>query len=54
VFGSTVRGEAGPHSDGDLLVEVEAGRTLLDVIAFEHDLEELLGCSVEVLTDTPA
>ena len=51
VFGSTVRGEAGAISDVDLLVEVEAGRTLLDVIAFEQDLEEFLGCSVEVLTD---
>ena len=51
VFGSTVRGDAGPHSDIDLLVEVEPGRTLLDVIAFEQDLEELLSRSVEVLTD---
>jgi predicted nucleotidyltransferase len=51
VFGSTVRGEAGPLSDIDLLVDVEPGRTLLDVIAFEQDVEELLGCSVEVLTD---
>jgi hypothetical protein len=51
VFGSTVRGEALPESDIDLLVDVEPGRTLLDVIAFEQDLEELLGHSVEVLTD---
>jgi hypothetical protein len=51
VFGSTVRGEALPDSDIDLLVDVEPGRTLLDVIAFEQDLEELLGRSVEVLTD---
>ena len=51
VFGSIVRGDAGPHSDIDLLVTVDPGRTLLDVIAFEQDLEELLGRSVEVLTD---
>ena len=51
VFGSTVRGEAGPDSDLDLLVDVEPGRTLLDVIALEQDLEELLGCAVEILTD---
>lgn len=50
VFGSTVRGEAGPQSDIDLLIDVEPGRTLLDVIAFEQDVEELLGCSVDVLT----
>jgi predicted nucleotidyltransferase len=51
VFGSTVRGDASPDSDVDILVEVERGRTLLDVIALEQDLEELLGRSVEVLTD---
>ena len=50
VFGS-VRGESGPQSDIDLLVDVEPGRTLLDLIAFEQDLEEVLGCSVEILTD---
>jgi hypothetical protein len=51
VFGSTVRGEAGPQSDIDLLVEVESGRTLLDLIAFEQNLEEVLGFSVQMLTD---
>ena len=51
VFGSTVRGDAGPQSDIDLLVDVEAGRTLLDLIAFEQDLEDVLGCSVQALTD---
>jgi predicted nucleotidyltransferase len=51
VFGSTVRGESQPLSDIDLLVDVEPGRTLLDVIGFEQDLEELLRCRVEVLTD---
>jgi len=28
VFGSTVRGEAGPQRDIDLLVDIEPGRTL--------------------------
>ena len=51
VFGSRVRGDARPDSDVDILVEIERGRTLLDVIALEQDLEELLGRSVEVLTD---
>ena len=51
VFGSTVRGDDGPKSDVDLLVDVEPGRSLLDVIALEQDLEELLGRRVEVLTD---
>ena len=51
VFGSTVRGDDGPRSDVDFLVDVEPGRSLLDVIALEQDLEELLGRRVEVLTD---
>ena len=46
-----VRGDARPNSDIDLLVEIEPGRTLLDVIALEQDLEELLGRPVDVLTD---
>jgi uncharacterized protein len=51
VFGSTSVGDAGPQSDIDLLVAVAPGRTLLDLIAFEQDLEEVLGCSVQVLID---
>ena len=51
VFGSIARGDDRPNSDVDLLVEVEAGRTLLDVIALEQDLEELLGRPVGLLTD---
>jgi uncharacterized protein len=51
VFGSMARGDDRPDSDVDLLVEIEPGRTLLDVIALEQDLEELLGRPVVVLTD---
>jgi predicted nucleotidyltransferase len=43
VFGSVARGDDRSGSDVDLLVEVESGRTLLDVIGLEQDLEELLG-----------
>ncbi len=51
VFGSMARGDARPDSDIDFLVEVEQGRSLLDVIGLEQDLQELLGRPVEVLTD---
>ena len=51
VFGSMARGDATPASDVDFLVDVEPGRTLLDVIALEQDLEDLLGRSVDVVTD---
>jgi predicted nucleotidyltransferase len=51
VFGSMARGEAQPNSDIDFLVEIDAGRTLLDLIALEQELEDLLGPPVDVLTD---
>jgi len=46
-----VRGEAGPESDVDFLVEMESGRTLLDHVALWQDLEELLGCKVDVVSE---
>ena len=51
VFGSVARGEEGPESDLDLLVEMEQGRSLLDHIALIQDLEEDLGCRVDVVTE---
>ncbi|MBM4047972.1 MAG: nucleotidyltransferase family protein [Planctomycetes bacterium] len=49
VFGSVVRGEAGNQSDVDFLVEFEPGCSLLDHSALWQDLEELLGCEVDVV-----
>lgn len=51
IFGSVARGEAGPQSDVDVLVDFEPGRSLLDLVGFGQDLEELFGCSVDVVTD---
>jgi uncharacterized protein len=51
LFGSTVRDEAGPESDVDVLVAMEKGRSLLDLIGFELDLEDLLQCKVDVVDD---
>src|SRR5258706_15493665 len=48
VFGSVARGEAEETSDLDLLVDMEPGRSLLDLSALERELSELLGCRVEV------
>jgi uncharacterized protein len=50
IFGSVARGEATDSSDLDLLIEMEPGRSLLDIIAIKQDLEELLGCKVDVVT----
>jgi uncharacterized protein len=51
VFGSLARGEAGPDSDIDILVRLDPGRSLLDIIAIKQDLEDLLGCDVDVVTE---
>lgn len=50
VFGSALRGEDGPDSDLDLLVEPTAQTTLLDIGAIRYELKELLGLEVDVLT----
>jgi predicted nucleotidyltransferase len=52
VFGSRARGEASPASDLDLLIKLEPGRTLLDIVAIKQDLEDLLGCKVDVVTES--
>ena len=51
VFGSLARGSAKPESDLDLLVELEKDRSLLDLVAIKQDLEDLLGCKVDVVTE---
>jgi predicted nucleotidyltransferase len=51
IFGSVARGEARPDSDIDFLVDMEGGRSLLDLIEFSQDLEELLQRKVDILTD---
>lgn len=51
VFGSVARGEDRPDSDVDFLVEMEPERHLLDRIALIHELEELLGRRVDVVTE---
>ena len=51
VFGSVARGEADSESNIDLLVNMEPGRSLLDLSGLLIDLEELLGCNVDVVTE---
>jgi len=51
VFGSVARGEAGPESDLDLLVELEPDRSLLDHAAMIQELETLLGRRVDIVTE---
>jgi predicted nucleotidyltransferase len=51
VFGSVARGEERPDSDIDLLVDLEDGRSLLDHAALINELQEFLGCKVDVATE---
>ena len=51
LFGSVARGEETDASDLDLLVEMQKGRSLLDLIGFNDELEEVLKIKVDVLTD---
>ncbi len=51
VFGSVVRGEAASGSDVDLLLRFEPRCSLVDHVALKQDLEDLLGCRVEVVED---
>jgi uncharacterized protein len=51
VFGSLARGQARPDSDIDILVKLDPGRSLLDIIAIKQDLEDLVGYEVDVVTE---
>jgi uncharacterized protein len=51
MFGSVARGMATDDSDIDLLVEIERGRTLLDLVGFEQALEDEFGISIDVVVE---
>ncbi|WP_280338460.1 nucleotidyltransferase domain-containing protein [Nocardia neocaledoniensis] len=50
LFGSVARGEDRSDSDLDLLVELAAGASVLDILDLDAELGELLGCPVDVVT----
>lgn len=50
LFGSAARGEARAGSDLDFLVELEDGRSLVDLVGVKQDLESLFGRPVDVFT----
>lgn len=51
VFGSVARGEDDAASDIDVLVNMEPGRSLMDMGGLLMDLRELLGCTVDVISE---
>jgi uncharacterized protein len=52
VFGSVAEGKADQASDVDFLVDMELGRSLLDLGGLLMDLQKLLGRDVDVVTET--
>ena len=51
IFGSVARGDADAGSDVDLLVDLEPGRSLLDLGGLLMELQDLLMCDVDVITE---
>jgi len=51
IFGSVARAEAGRDSDVDVLVDLEPGRSLFDLGGLLMDLQDLLDCRVDVVTE---
>jgi predicted nucleotidyltransferase len=51
VFGSVARGDATDTSDVDFLVDLEPGRSLLDLGGLLMDLQDLLQRDVDVVTE---
>jgi len=51
VFGSVARGTQGISSDVDFLVHPEPGCSLFDLGGFLEDLQDLLNCRVDIVTD---
>jgi len=50
VFGSVIHGDDTEGSDLDILIDPTPDTTLLDIGAIRHELLELLGVPVDVLT----
>ena len=49
VFGSYTRGEAGPQSDLDLLIDFDRTPTLFDLARLDQMLEQALGVKVDTV-----
>jgi predicted nucleotidyltransferase len=51
LFGSVARGDFREGSDIDILIELEKGRSLFDMVGLGLDLEKILGRKVDVFTE---
>lgn len=51
VFGSVARGEESADSDIDFLIRIARGRSLLDLAAFQYDLEAALKHKTDIVSE---
>jgi uncharacterized protein len=51
VFGSVARGDATKDSDVDIVVALDPGRSLFDLGGLVMDLQDALGCRVDVVSE---
>ena len=51
IFGSVARGQDHEGSDLDLLVDVPAGTSLLQIVGLQLDIEDALGVKVDLCTE---
>jgi hypothetical protein len=51
IFGSVARGDEIEQSDVDVLVNMEPGRSLFDMGGLLMELEQILGCKVDLVTE---
>jgi uncharacterized protein len=51
LFGSFVKGSAGPESDLDIIVEFSDRKSLLELVRLERELSDQLGIKVDLLTE---
>jgi predicted nucleotidyltransferase len=51
VFGSVARGDAGSHSDVDILVDLEADKPcgIFEYVRLQHDVADLFGRKVDLV-----
>lgn len=52
IFGSVAKGDESSRSDIDFLVHLQPNTDLIDLSGFRLDLEELLKCKVDVISDS--
>ncbi len=51
VFGSVARGDSTPESDVDLLVNFRPGTSLYELSGLWQDLQEMLGCQINIISE---